>query len=135
MALALAVRLTKNCTFIMVANTLTVHTRALYHTQAQSHSHTHTHTRLHTHTGARTHARTHERTHARTHAPTHTYTHVHTHTRTHAPTHARTHAHTHTRMRMLRWICGVTKLDTIGIESIRGTTKVGKSQGMSRKGG
>ena len=29
-------------------------------------------------------------------------------------------------MRMLRWVSGVTKLDRIGNERIRGTTKVGE---------
>ena len=38
-------------------------------------------------------------------------------------------------MRMLRLICGVTKLDRIRNERIRGTTKVGKSQRNYRKGG
>ena len=38
-------------------------------------------------------------------------------------------------MRMLLWMCGVTKLYKIRNERIRGTTKVGKSQRKSRKGG
>ena len=108
--------------FISYASTITL-----------SHTHTYAHALAHSHT--RTHARMLARTHACTHTHTHTHTHAHTHTRTHARTHARTHTHTHTRMRMLRWICGVTKLDTIGNESIRGTTKVRKSQRMARKGG
>ena len=37
-------------------------------------------------------------------------------------------------MRMLRWMCGVTKLDKIRNERIRGTTKVGEIQRKSRKG-
>ena len=38
-------------------------------------------------------------------------------------------------MRMLRWMCGVTKLDKIRNERIRGTTKVGEPQRKYRKYG
>ena len=38
-------------------------------------------------------------------------------------------------MRMLRWMSGVTKLDKIRNERIRGTTKVGENQRKCRNGG